>query len=204
MSRLGRLLGMMPRAVVRGIESRGGWELTRCIGSPGKAVKRQLVKGEYYDVVGDEIGMDDDEKGELKIDKDGNLQGGGSIVSTSVRMPANPLPRTGREFKMFTFTSKDRSSQTRRYALTIEVARACGVFDTATLIRRCPFLHRINLTTSEKEWISREHTVSNLLRFKSVTMIAVRNAFKYQGAKLIKGELKAGLSRPTLADDVPL
>lgn len=42
----------------------------------GKPVKRQLVKGEYYDVVDDEIEMEDDEKGDLKIDKDGNLLGG--------------------------------------------------------------------------------------------------------------------------------
>lgn len=44
------------------------------------------------------------------------------------------------------------------------------------------------MTPAEKEQAVEAGRVSNSLKFRNVTMIPIRNVYKYLGAKIVKGE----------------
>lgn len=94
----------------------------------------------------------------------------------------------GREYKVWTLKSKDRNDPERLYALSIDVARTVGFADSSFMLRRLPLLVKVQMTASEKEQAVEAGRVSNSLKYRSVTMIPIRNVYKYLGAKIVKGE----------------
>jgi chromatin structure-remodeling complex protein RSC7 len=62
------------------------------------------------------------------------------------------------------------------------------------MLRRLPLLVKVQMTPAEKEQAVEAGRVSNSLKFRSVTMIPIRNVYKYLGAKIVKGESFASAS----------
>lgn len=128
-----------------------------------------LIKGKEYIMGEDELILEDNEKGDTKIDKDGNLLG-------------------GREYKFYTYTSEARKDPNRLYALTIDVARSCGYTDSLAFLRRVPRIIKLSCFPSERDLLIEKGKVTGNLKHRMVTMIAVRNLYKLLGARVIKGE----------------
>ncbi|ORY21113.1 chromatin remodelling complex Rsc7/Swp82 subunit-domain-containing protein [Naematelia encephala] len=125
------------------------------------------IKGVDYTVGDDELIIDDDPKGDTKIDALGNLLG-------------------GREYKLTTFTSPTRRSPTKVYALTIDAARACGYTDSLAFLRRCPQLLKLACNSDERHMLIEIGRVTGNLRNRMVTMVAMRNVYKLMGARVVK------------------
>ncbi|KAJ9091456.1 hypothetical protein QFC19_009098 [Naganishia cerealis] len=133
----------------------------------GAEITQHKVKGILYDVINDEIEMEEDPRGETKVDTNGRLLG-------------------GREYKVWTLTSSDRSDPDRLYALSIDIARTVGFSDSSVMLRRLPMLVKVSMTPPEKEQAIEAGKVSTSMRLRSVTMIPIRNVYKYLGAKIVK------------------
>ncbi|KAF8337046.1 chromatin remodelling complex Rsc7/Swp82 subunit-domain-containing protein [Cantharellus anzutake] len=116
---------------------------------------------------------EDDPKGDTKIDKLGNLLGGMLLC---------------RIFKAPAFKSPWRSNPEKQYMLSIDAARTSGFRDSLYYFRRNPTVVKLTLSQAEKEHLISLGRLSNNLKSRSVTMIAVRSAFKVHGSKMIKGE----------------
>ena len=71
--------------------------------------------------------------------------------------------------------------------LSIDAARTCGYRDSLYFFRRNKELVKLSLANKEKDILIRDRRLNGTFKARSVTMIAVRNAFKLQGAKMIKG-----------------
>ncbi|KAI0089622.1 chromatin remodelling complex Rsc7/Swp82 subunit-domain-containing protein [Irpex rosettiformis] len=121
--------------------------------------------GEIVYIEGDEYVTGDLEKGDEKIDKDGNLLG-------------------GRQFKAQTFVLPGRHP-TRRYMLAIDAARSSGFRDSLYYFRRNQMALKLNATQWEKDYLIDEGKLGTHLRTRSVTMITARSAYKLHGAKMI-------------------
>ncbi|KAJ9092101.1 hypothetical protein QFC21_006967 [Naganishia friedmannii] len=120
------------------------------IGADAAEITQHKVKGVLYDVINDEIEMEEDPRGETKVDADGRLLGD------------------------------------RLYALSIDIARTLGFTDSSVMLRRLPMLVKVSMTPSEKEQAIEAGKVQSSMRLRSVTMIPVRNVYKYLGAKIVK------------------
>lgn len=70
--------------------------------------------------------------------------------------------------------------------LSIDAARTCGYKDSLYFFRSNKELAKLTLGGKEKEQLIDEGKLSERFRTRSVTMIAARNCFKLQGAKMIK------------------
>lgn len=55
------------------------------------------------------------------------------------------------------------------------------------MIRKCPLLVKVPMTQQEKDRIMTMRHGSRAPKFNNMMMIAARNVFKYNGAKMIKG-----------------
>lgn len=128
------------------------------VGSSGWGSK--VIKGTTYQIREDELVLDDDPKGESKIDKDGNLLGGELFFHALLLRSTSCLfsrrrcvhfrtsaKSAGREWKLPTFTSATRNTPTKRYMLSIDAARAAGFRDSLYFFRRNPLI----LKVSERE-----------------------------------------------------
>ena len=71
--------------------------------------------------------------------------------------------------------------------LSIDAARTSGFRDSLYYFRRNPSVVKLTLSQPEKEHLISLGRLSNNLKSRSVTMIAVRSAFKVHGSKMIKG-----------------
>ena len=117
----------------------------------------------------DELQLDDDKRGEEKIDLNGNLLG-------------------GREWKVHVFKSPLRQNKDKLYMLSIDAARACGYRDSLYLFRKHPLIHKITCSQQEKDRLIDLGRLNIHLRSRSVTMISARNAFKVLGAVFVKSQ----------------
>lgn len=154
-------------------------------------VTQHKVKGVLYDVINDEIEMEEDPRGETKVDANGRLLGGmcfSCLRQGSLLTDFAALARPGREYKVWTLTSPDRSDPDRLYALSIDIARTVGFADSSVMLRRLPMLVKVSMTQGEKEQAIEAGKVQSSMRLRSVTMIPIRNVYKYLGAKIVKGE----------------
>lgn len=70
--------------------------------------------------------------------------------------------------------------------LSIDAAKTCGYRDSLYFFRRNKELVKLNLAGEEKDMLIRDRRLNGTFKARSVTMIAVRNAFKLQGSKMIK------------------
>ena len=88
------------------------------------------------DVINDEVDLPEDEEGEKKVDKMGNLQG-------------------GRDYRVRIFTIKGRGD--RQYMLSTEPARCCGFRDSYLFFTKHMQLYKIIIDDAEKrDLIDRE------------------------------------------------
>ena len=155
------------------------------------------VKGVEYTVGDDELIIPGDEKGDAKVDEDGNLLGG--VLNVHIKDPANS---GGREYKLVTFKSESRRNPNRVYALTIDAARACGYTDSLAFLRRVPQVSselgspllsvqvlKLACNSEEREMLIQIGRVTGNLKNRMVTMVTMRNIFKLMGARVIKSEL---------------
>ncbi|WWC89246.1 uncharacterized protein L201_004166 [Kwoniella dendrophila CBS 6074] len=126
------------------------------------------VKGVEYKVGDDELILDDDEKGNAKVDAEGRLLG-------------------GREYKLVTFTSATRRNPEKLYTMTIDAARACGYSDSLAFLRRCPQILKLSCTAEERQLLIDIGRIAGNLKHRQVTMVSVRNVYKLMGARVVKG-----------------
>ncbi|KAJ7164887.1 chromatin remodelling complex Rsc7/Swp82 subunit-domain-containing protein [Mycena filopes] len=129
----------------------------------GKPFRKIL--GKVYIIEGDELAIDDDPKGDEKIDKWGNLLG-------------------GRRFKAGTFILPGRHPE-RRYMLAIDAARTSGFRDSLYYFRRNPLAFKQNASQPEKDYLISQGKLGPHLRTRSVTLVTARSAFKLHGSKTI-------------------
>lgn len=95
---------------------------------------------------------------------------------------------TGREYKVFTFSSEGRDNAERLYGLTIDVARACGYSDSLAFLRRYPVIQKLQCQPGEAEMLIDVGRVSGNMKHRMVTIIPMRNVFKLMGARIVKSE----------------
>ena len=98
---------------------------------PAPRVLRTIGGGQYY-YCEDELEIDEDIRGNQKIDEHGNLLG-------------------GRMYKMPTFTSSLRHDREKVYMLSIDAARGAGFKDSLYMFRRNLLLVKLTLEQEEKE-----------------------------------------------------
>ncbi|WWC62048.1 uncharacterized protein I303_104637 [Kwoniella dejecticola CBS 10117] len=125
------------------------------------------IKGVEYTVGDDEVVLEEDEKGNTKVDAEGRLLG-------------------GREYKLVTFTSATRRNPEKLYAMTIDAARACGYTDSLAFLRRCPQILKLSCTAEERQLLIDIGRIAGNLKHRQVTMVSVRNVFKLMGARIVK------------------
>ncbi|KAG6333448.1 hypothetical protein ID866_5638 [Astraeus odoratus] len=116
-------------------------------------------------IEGDEFVTESDEKGDQKIDIDGNLLG-------------------GRRFKCSTFILPGRHP-TRQYMLAIDAARSSGFRDSLYYFRKNPLALKLGATQPEKEFLIQAGKLGAHLKTRSVTLVTARSAYKLHGAKMI-------------------
>lgn len=78
------------------------------------------------------------------------------------------------------------SSSVASTVLSIDAARTCGYRDSLYFFRRNKELVKLTLSGVEKEHLIDIGRLSTTLKTRSVTMIAARNCYKLQGAKMLK------------------
>ncbi|GAA5965525.1 hypothetical protein JCM3765_007366 [Sporobolomyces pararoseus] len=125
------------------------------------------VKGTSYKIVDDEIILEDDERGETKIDDNGTLLG-------------------GRQWKVHTFTSPMRTNPEKLYMLSIDAARCAGFRDSLYFFRRNPLIHKLSCSQAEKDRLIELGKLSGNLKSRAVTMVSARNVFKVMGATFVQ------------------
>ncbi|TIA88429.1 hypothetical protein E3P99_02613 [Wallemia hederae] len=132
---------------------------------PAPRILRSIGGNDYW-YTEDELEIDDDVRGDQKIDIHGNLLG-------------------GRSYKMPTFTSSLRHDREKVYMLSIDAARGAGYKDSLYMFRRNLLLVKLTLEPEEKERLILENKLAANSRSRSVTIVAARNVFKLFGAKVL-------------------
>ncbi|TIC12026.1 hypothetical protein E3Q14_01954 [Wallemia mellicola] len=128
---------------------------------PAPRVLRTIGGNEYW-YTEDELEIDDDVRGDQKIDEHG-----------------------GRCYKMPTFTSSLRHDREKVYMLSIDAARGAGYKDSLYMFRRNLLLVKLTLEQEEKERLITEGKLAANSRSRSVTIVAARNVYKLFGAKVL-------------------
>jgi len=95
---------------------------------------------------------------------------------------------SGREYKVFTFSSEGRDNNEILYALTIDVARTCGYSDSLAFLRRYPVIQKLQCQPGEAEMLVEVGRVAGNMKHRMVTIVPIHNVFKLMGARVIKGE----------------
>ncbi|CEQ42298.1 SPOSA6832_04103 [Sporobolomyces salmonicolor] len=131
-----------------------------------KKKETKTIKGTTYKIQDDEIVLEDDPRGEAKIDSDGNLLG-------------------GRTWKVHTFTSPLRQNPNKLYMLSIDAARCAGFRDSLYFFRRNPLIHKLSCSQPEKDRLIELGRLSGNLKSRAVTMVSARNVFKVMGATFL-------------------
>ncbi|WAQ90372.1 hypothetical protein PtA15_12A361 [Puccinia triticina] len=127
----------------------------------------KVHQGVTYLVEDDELTLPSDPKGDTKVTPEGVLLG-------------------GRQYKIPTFTSKDRANHNKHFVLSIDAARAAGYRDSLYFFRRNPLIQKLPCTQLEKDELICAGFLSGNLKSRAVTMCSARNAFKVMGARFLK------------------
>jgi len=152
------------------------------------------VKGTSYKIVDDEIILEDDPRGEAKIDENGCLLGGKLFKYDPPLQPYSVLnveisSKSGRAWKVHTFTSPMRTNPEKLYMLSIDAARCAGFRDSLYFFRRNPLIHKLSCSQAEKDRLIELGKLSGNLKSRAVTMVSARNVFKVMGATFVQGEI---------------
>ncbi|KNE95720.1 hypothetical protein PSTG_10938 [Puccinia striiformis f. sp. tritici PST-78] len=127
----------------------------------------KVHQGVTYLVEEDELTLPSDPKGDTKVTPEGILLG-------------------GRQYRIPTFTSRNRVNPNKHFMLSIDAARAAGYRDSLYFFRRNPLIQKLPCTQIEKDELITAGFLSGNLKSRAVTMCSARNAFKVMGARFLK------------------
>jgi chromatin structure-remodeling complex protein RSC7 len=123
-------------------------------------------EGTMMDVVNDEVLLPEDEEGEEKVDKQGNLQG-------------------GRDYRVRIFTIKGRGE--RQYMLSTEPARCCGFRDSYLFFTKHMKLYKVIIDDNEKRDLIDREIIPHSYKGRSIGVCTARSVFREFGARIIIG-----------------
>lgn len=115
-------------------------------------------------VVNEEYDLPDDEEGESKINKNGELLG-------------------GRQFLVRSFTLLDKGR--RRFMLSTEPARAVGFRDSYLFFQYHPNLYKYIISQDQKNDLIDRSVLPYSYRNRQIALVTARSVFKEFGAKII-------------------
>ena len=158
----------------RGRPSGGGWR-GGFRGRPRYGPKAQADRvaidkeGTMMDVVDDEVALPEDEEGETKVDKDGNLQ-------------------HGRDYRVRVFTISGRAD--RLYMLSTEPARCTGFRDSYLFFTKHMKLFKVILNEDERLDLIGRDIMPNSYKGRSIGVVTARSVFREFGARIVIGGKK--------------
>ena len=120
--------------------------------------------GSPYPIVNDEYALPEDEEGETKITKNGDLLG-------------------GRQFVVRTFTVASRGET--KYMLSTEAARAVGFRDSYLFFQYHPNLYKLIISQTERDDLIKQGVLPGSSRNRIIALVTARSVFREFGAKII-------------------
>lgn len=123
-------------------------------------------EGTMMDVVNDEVELPEDEEGEEKVDKLGNLLG-------------------GRDYRVRVFTIKGRGD--RLYMLSTEPARCCGFRDSYLFFTKHMKLYKVIIDDAEKRDLIDREIIPHSYKGRSIGVCTARSVFREFGARIVIG-----------------
>lgn len=123
-------------------------------------------QGRQYKVEREELVLEEDPKGETKVDKDGNL-------------------KDNRQYRVRTFTLPDRGDQL--FMLSTEASRCVGFRDSYLFFQRHQRLYKVVLTDQEKQDLISRDILPNSYRSRTISVVTARSVFREFGALIIVG-----------------
>ncbi|GAM90577.1 hypothetical protein ANO11243_086210 [Dothideomycetidae sp. 11243] len=125
--------------------------------------------GNMVDVINDEADLPEDDEGEQKVDKDGNLQG-------------------GRDYRVRVFNITGREN--RLYMLSTEPARCTGFRDSYLFFNKHLGLFKIILSDEEKMDLIERDVMPHSYKGRSIGVVTARSVFREFGARIVVGGRK--------------
>jgi len=153
----------------RGGRGRGGLRGAKYSrrGGPSHVTQQPIDKeGNMMDVVDDEVVLPEDEEGETKVDKFGNLQG-------------------DRQYRCRTFTVLGRGP--RLYMLSTEPARCVGFRDSYLFFSKHKRLYKIIIDDEEKRDMIERQLIPHSYKGRAIGICTARSVFREFGAQIIVG-----------------
>lgn len=126
-------------------------------------------EGNMVDVVDDEVAMPEDEEGEARVNKNGELQG-------------------GRAYRVRTFTIKGRGK--RLYMLSTEPARCTGFRDSYLFFTKHLTLFKIVIDDYEKMDLIDREVLPHSYKGRAIGVVTARSVFREFGSKIVIGGKK--------------
>lgn len=123
-------------------------------------------EGNMMDVVNDEVALPEDDEGETKVDKDGQLQG-------------------GRDYRVRVFTIQGRGE--RLYMLSTEPARCTGFRDSYLFFTKHLTLFKIIVDDAEKRDLIARDIIPHSYKGRSIGVVTARSVFREFGARIVIG-----------------
>lgn len=148
---------------------RGGWRgRGGRKGGPAAPKAEQVIdaEGTVAEIANDECVLPEDEEGETKVDKLGNLQ-------------------DGRDYRCRTFTVSGRGE--RLYMLSTEPARCVGFRDSYLFFTKHRKLYKIIVDDDEKRDMIERDIIPHSYKGRSIGIVTARSVFREFGARIIVG-----------------
>ena len=123
-------------------------------------------EGTLAEVQDDEVILPEDEEGEEKVDKLGNLQG-------------------GRDYRVRVFTVKNRGK--RLYMLSTEPARCCGFRDSYLFFAKHMKLYKVIVDDDEKQDLISRDLIPHSYKGRSIGVVTARSVFREFGSRIVIG-----------------
>lgn len=153
----------------RGRPAASGGRWGRRGGNPHVTQVAVDKEGTMMDVVNDEVVLPDNEEGEKKVDKMGNLLG-------------------GREYRVRTFTILNRGD--RLYMLSTEPARCIGFRDSYLFFQKHKLLYKIIIDDDAKRDLIERDIIPHSYKGRAIGVVTARSVFREFGAKIVIGGRK--------------
>ncbi|KAK5987327.1 Chromatin structure-remodeling complex subunit rsc7 [Cladobotryum mycophilum] len=148
---------------------RGGWRgRGGRKGGPAAPKAEQVIdaEGTVAEIVDDECVLPEDDEGETKVDKMGNLQ-------------------DGRDYRCRTFKVLGRGN--RLYMLSTEPARCVGFRDSYLFFTKHRKLYKIIVDDDEKRDMIEREIIPHSYKGRSIGIVTARSVFREFGARIIVG-----------------
>lgn len=134
--------------------------------APTRHMVRISKDGKEGEVVNDEVDLPEDPDGEMKVDKNGNLQG-------------------GRDYRVRVFKIPTRGD--RLYMLSTEPARCTGFRDSYLFFNKHMQLHKVVLEENEKYALIDAEVIPHSYKGRTIGVVTARSVFREFGARIIVG-----------------